>query len=451
MLPSRAMAKNWSNVPFHPGRWPFFYGWIILVWASLGILMSVPGQTIGVSVFTDYLLQALSVTRDELSFAYMLGTIGSSFLLPWAGRMYDRLGVRMICTTAAIGLGIVLVTFSQVDIILKDWLGIQTSFVILIFLVFGFLFLRFFGQGVLTMASRNMMIQWFDRRRGLATGFSNVVVALSFSSAPVVLYHFIAAYDWRGAWLLMAFVVGVVFPVIVVIFFRSRPEDSGLIPDGPAKPGKQIKQAKFPVVKAFTLREVRMNYAFWVFGLMLAMQGLYITGFTFHVVSIFGESGLSEMDAITIFQPSAVLAVGLTLGASALSDHIHLKYLLYAKGIGAMLGIIGLIYLSEGQWAYYLIILGNGVMTGLFSVLSTVTWPRYYGRAHLGAISGQFISLVVFGSALGPILFSLSLTYSGSYQLAGWLCLGVYFILTIAGFKADNPQVELAEEIKSHE
>ena len=84
------------NYPFNPAKWPFFYGWMILVWGTIGMLMSIPGQTMGVSVFTESLLDELVVNRDQLSIAYMLGTMGSAFLLPWVGRLYDRVGARPI-------------------------------------------------------------------------------------------------------------------------------------------------------------------------------------------------------------------------------------------------------------------------------------------------------------------------------------------------------------------
>jgi OFA family oxalate/formate antiporter-like MFS transporter len=45
-----------------------------------------------------------------------------------------------------------------------------------------------------------------------------------------------------------------------------------------------------------------------------------------------------------------------------------------------------------------------------------VTWPRFYGREHLGAISGFSMSITVFGSAIAPWLFSQSLDKLGSYS-----------------------------------
>jgi len=444
----RMARRQWGNFPFHPGKWPFFYGWMIILWSGIGIVMSVPGQTMGVSVFTDPLLGALGISRDELSLAYMLGTIVSSFLLAWAGKMYDRHGARPVAFTAAIGLGLVLVFLSQVDTFLFQWLKVESPLIIISVMCMAFLSLRFFGQGVLTMSSRNMMVEWFDKRRGFASGFSNVFVSLAFSSSPVFLYFLVESFTWKGAWLVMAIVAGIIFPIIVIVFFRNKPEDSGLIPDGNYMPSEKKNKNLFLVIKQFNLDEARGNYAFWIFALMLGMQGLYMTAFTFHIISIFDMAGYSEEVAIKIFQPSAIIAVTATLIASSVSDHIQLKYLLYLKGIGGCIAILGVIFLGQGEIAYYMIIVGNGLMGGLFSVLATVTWPRYYGRDHLGAISGQAMMIMVFSSALGPILFSSSLTLFGSYTAGALVCFVIYGGLTLGAIWANNPQIILRRKLE---
>ena len=148
-----------QKFPFNPAKWPFFYGWMILIWSTMGILMSIPGQTMGVSVFTESLLDALQLTRDQLSIAYMSGTIGSAFLLPWMGRLYDKIGVRPIGIIASVGLGLILVYLSQVDRIVRFIQKDPSIYVTFIFIFFGFLLLRFTGQGILTMISRNMMMK----------------------------------------------------------------------------------------------------------------------------------------------------------------------------------------------------------------------------------------------------------------------------------------------------
>ena len=44
-------------------------------------VMSAPGQTIGVSVFTESLLDATGLSRVEFSNAYLMGTLASGLLL----------------------------------------------------------------------------------------------------------------------------------------------------------------------------------------------------------------------------------------------------------------------------------------------------------------------------------------------------------------------------------
>ncbi len=445
------MLKISPKTPFDPAKWPFFYGWIILICGPLGMLMSIPGQTMGVSVFTDALIEALRLSRDELSLAYMLGTIGSSFLLPWAGKKYDQWGARVLAILSSMGMGLVLLYLSVLPRFI-DWLVVDRTIIVIAFTTTGFLLLRFFGQGVLTMTSRNMMMEWFERRRGLATGLSNSVVSFGFSVAPLVLYYLIERSAWSGAWQILALVACVIFPVFAFTFFRDNPEASDLKPDGNYQGRRRAEpKALFPVVKQYSKKEAIRNYAFWVFALMVSMHGLFITGFTFHVVSLFGEAGIDAERAISVFPQSAVIAIAVTLLASITSDHIQLKLLLYAMGISVCVWVLGIILLGHFTGAFFLIVVGSGMASGLFSVLMSVTWPRYFGRLHLGAISGQVLSMTVFFSALGPIMFSLSLTYFGSYRMAGWICLAIFLLLTLAAVRANNPQIRHREELTTND
>ena len=61
--------------PFEPNKLKFYYGWVIWVASALGILCTIPGQTVGIAAFTDSLITALNISRTELSLAYLIGTI----------------------------------------------------------------------------------------------------------------------------------------------------------------------------------------------------------------------------------------------------------------------------------------------------------------------------------------------------------------------------------------
>ncbi len=89
---------------------------------------------------------------------------------------------------------------------------------------------------------------------------------------------------------------------------------------------------------------------------------------------------------------------------------------------------------------YYGFIVGHGMANGLYNVLMTVTWPRFYGRKNLGRISGFVMSLIVFFSAIGPVLFSFSLTRLGTYSFASYGLAFFILVLLILSYKGNNPQ-----------
>jgi len=429
--------------PFSPKKIPLFYGWIVAVVGTIGIIMSMPGQTIGVSAFTEHLLKAFNISRNQFSFAYMVGTIASSIFLIKAGKVYDKFGVRIVAGAAALGMGISLVFLSFSDIAARKMFVslIPDAYISVFVLILGIFVLRFCGQGVLTMVSRNMIAKWFVRKRGLVVGITGLFVSFGFSTSPKLLDALIGQIGWRMTWILCGLIAGLFFSFIIFLLYRDNPEECGLVPDGNTieKKTKSIHSVR----KQFTLAEARKNFAFWIFSLSLAMCALYITAVTFHIASVFSSAGLSEKEAFMIFIPSSFISIAGRFIGGWISDKIKLKYLLVAFLIGMIISITGMILLDGGKIPLWSLIFGNGIMSGLFALILSIVWPTYFGRKHLGAISGLNMTVIIFFSAVGPWIFSQSLALSNSYRPAGYFCLSVVLILLILSFKADNPQLKL--------
>jgi len=419
---------------------PIYYGLIIAVVGTFGVLLSFPGQTVGVSTFTDPLIIALGLTRDQISLAYGLGTIGSSLFLGIAGKWFDKYGARRVATAATLLLSLALFVSSK-----SAWLsnnindGLQinswlTSFVII---MFCFFIIRFSGQGVLTLASRNMIMLWFDKYRGRINAFSSVAVSLGFSISPPWINFLIDDFGWEGAWYWMAAGL-LVFAGVVFATFRDLPEKYGLVPDGNL--GGKVKQTSTKTgERNYTRSEAIKTRAFWIYSLMLSFNAYFVTGLTFHIVSIFGKAGYSKEEALTFFFPMSVISFVTSVIFNMLSDKTKLKNILYVMIFGAIISSVGLGLLSINA-GFYILIAGVGLMQGLYAVLSSVAWPRFFGRKHLGAISGLNMQMIVFSSALGPFLFSLSNTLFDSYAQIGFAGLIGLVLIAIGAIKADNPQ-----------
>ena len=391
----------------------------------------------GVGVYTDFLIQNSHLTRMQISMAYMTGTILSSLLLPLAGRYYDLVGGRIMIVFAGIGMGISLLLFAEsltiihlVHSLLPN-ISILTSELLVITVIF--LLLRQFGQGIMAMVSRNTLAKWFERRRGMVSGISGIFVAFSFSGAPLFMNIIIEDYGYSGSMILMAIIFGFGMAFIGWLFFRDKPEDCGLLMDGNKTTSLDTTNL-FPEPET-TLKEALRTYNFWIFCLGLCSAAVIVTGLTFHISSIGALAGLSRMEAYGLFLPMSVISVLSHFIAGWASDRMPLKYLLMILLAGLAVGSLGILNL-ESFWFRFMLIIGFGVQGGIWGCLTIVAWPRFYGRKHLGAISGAFMGAQVFASAIGPPVFGLSESLNGDYSSAAWISVALNLLLLLGTVRA---------------
>ena len=424
---------------FNPKKFSFFYGYVVLIVGSIGVLASIPGQTVGVSVFTDPVKDALGLTRNQFSNAYMIGTLLSAFFVARAGVLFDKYGARYVAFFAAFLLAISLLLCSvcvEISVFIKSMLGISTWLVPFVIMSVFFFFIRFCGQGVLTMASRNMIMMWFDKNRGKINSISSITVSLGFSSSPIFINAIIDKHGWAVSWQLLALCL-LIFSFCIIQLYRNKPEDFNLIPDGYVK--NEPKKTAIKSEKNLTLSEAKKTRAFWMFGLALAFNSFFSTGFTFHVVSIFKSQDYTKTEAIAIFIPISIIAISVSTLFNILSDYIRHKIYLYIMLCSGVLASLGLLFLSQ-PFGVYLLIAGMGIFGGLFAVVNAVTWPRFYGRQYLGAITGKVMSFLVIASAVAPSLFSYCYTVLGSYKFISYITLAFLLFLIIGSVKVKSPQ-----------
>jgi len=198
-------------------RFPIYYGWVILGTGTLGIIMTSPGQTFIVQAFIEEFIGDLGLSRTLVSTLYMIGTLANAALLQLVGvgRMIDRRGPRMMALTISILFGLTCV-----------FMGFVNSAVML---CLGFIGLRFFGQGSLSLVSGTMINQWWVRRRGRMQGISGVVMsALALGILPGLVKWLIHSFGWRTTYGILGAALILMMAPIGFFLFRRRPEDHGV-------------------------------------------------------------------------------------------------------------------------------------------------------------------------------------------------------------------------------
>jgi MFS family permease len=420
-----------SAWPFDIRGMPFYYGWLIWVFSTLGILISIPGQTMGMAVFTDYLIEALQLSRTQLSMAYLIGTVGSSLFLTRAGRWYDRLGGRLTVTLSSAALAAMILFISVTDTLAARFGGsVVVSFIVITMGYFG---VRFLGQGILTSASRNVLLVWFEKRRGLVSSARGVFVSFGFSVAPLALAWMIARSGWRETLWELALIC-VIFAGLALMFLRDNPRSCGVLVDGYTHED-QVPETREQ--SSVTLEVARRAPVFWLATLGLSLHALLSTAVTFHIVSIFSEAGRSQTEAFAYFLPTAVFSTVTNLWCGWLSDRRSLKPFMIGMLVSFLVGATGLLHLQH-DWGYAALVVGFGIGSGLWSVISNLTFIRNFGPLHLGEITGLCTSIMVFASAIGPALFALGFDHFGGYAAAVWVCVAAVGLLL--GFAIVLPQ-----------
>jgi MFS family permease len=432
-------------------RFPFYYGWIILVCGALGVLASIPGQTMGVSVFTDQFIEAFSLSRVGISSAYMIGTLISSLIIPFAGIFFDRKGARVTASLATVFLAVFLLLLSftgSMSTSIASRTNLPLPGVSFTLAIVGFFGIRFFGQGVLTLVSKGIVAQWFSTRRGFAVGIMGLVTSFGFSYAPQPLHRLVNRLGLSGALVTLALLLVCLFLPIALLFFRTDPASCGMEMEEGLSVRKVTKKKTIgDAERDLTVKEARADLRYWVILASLGYWALFNTAFTFHVISIYGEIGLTADQAVSIFLPISIVSVLSRFLGSYLSDRISVKYILLVYTGALVLVSLSLSFLSY-SFTSLVVVLFYGISGGLFGMLNIVTWPKLYGRKHFGAISGFAMSIVVAGSAIGPWLFSMVFRLSGSYRPAGFFggAFATLLFLAVLFTGFSNPKVSDAQE-----
>ncbi|MEJ7838848.1 MAG: MFS transporter [Thermomicrobiales bacterium] len=393
-----------------------FAGWRMLFISCLAVFLSGPAQTYGVSVFVDPMQDELAWSRSLISTLYSLGTLASAGAVVLAGRQLDRWGNRLIFSISAIAFGATMFLMSI------------ASTVVVVFL--GFTLLRTFGSGVLTLAARNLLPNWFHTRAGRAFSLVGLAAMLSQALIPLWNNQLVSWFGWREAWRVNAVVIWIVLVPVVVLLVRNRPADLGQLPDG-RRPTAESESSK--VETGATLSQALRTRTFWFLVGASAVPSLVVTGLAFNQVSILTDRGLPTALAATSFSVEALVALPTTLLAGWLVDRYAVRHVLMFGQVCLIIAMVFLLFANAtaGVLVYAAF---RGASSGLWMVAAEVAWPRYFGRKYLGSIRGVGFAVGVVGAALGPIPFGLSYDVLGGYTpaIAGLLVLPVAAAIAVS-------------------
>ena len=374
----------------------YFYGWIIVAVANLGIFSSGPGQSHTFSVFVGPIGKDLDLSSTSIASAYGLATLIAAFMLPYMGKLIDKYGARKTLIIVSIILGFSCVFF-----------GAASNFLML---TVGFGFLRFFGQGSLMLGCANLVSQWFDKKRGFAMSLMALGFGISMAIHPPLSQFLIDEYGWKFAWVFLGVSTWIIMVPTLYILAWNTPESVGLLPDGD-KRAESINDKTEPI-EGLDLTQALKEKSFYILSAMWFGMAMLVTTLHFYQVTILTSQGISTDFAANLFTVSAIAMVLFMPVVGKLFDNIPTNFVLTIGLIINCISLLSITYANNEYYAFFYAIffgINNAISMTMFGYI----WPRYFGRKHLGSIQGTGQMIGVIGASLGPLPVGFAIDYIG--------------------------------------
>jgi len=374
----------------------FFYGWIIVAVANLGIFSSGPGQSHTFSVFVGPIGKDLGLSSTSIASAYGLATLIAAFMLPYMGKLIDKYGARKTLIVVSIILGISCIFF-----------GAASNFLML---TVGFGFLRFFGQGSLMLGCANLVSQWFERKRGFAMSIMALGFGISMAIHPPLSQFMIDEFGWKVAWIFLGISTWIIMVPTLFLLAWNTPESVDLLPDGVNKQNN-IKNNN-DTIEGLDLSQALREKSFYILAAMWFGMAMLVTTLHFYQVTILTSQGITADFAAGLFTVSAIAMVLFMPIIGKLFDNFPTNYVL---AIGLIINFISLMSITFATNEYYAFLYAVffGINNAISMTMFGYIWPRYFGRKHLGSIQGTGQMIGVIGASLGPLPVGFAIDYIG--------------------------------------
>lgn len=396
-----------STVSFLRQEWRFLsFGALVAFWSS-------PGQTFVIALFGGQLRAEFGLSHGAFGGIYTLATLTSAALLLPAGRLIDRLPLDRFTRWVVLGMAGATAAFSLVA-------GSVSLF-------FGFLGLRFAGQGLMTHIAFTSMARRYRRERGRALAVAGIGFAIGEASLPPLVVWALAVFEWRLIWLVFAVAVALtLLPLLPTLLRRTEAQDGA---------GAAALAERDADVRHWTRGEMLRDPRFHLLAPLVMSQSAIVTGLFFHQVHLVALKGWSLAWWSLCFFFFALASVAANIGGGLLIDRFSGRALapLVLLPLALALLLFGLASVPITAAAVLILIgIGAGANSGVLSAL----WAELYGTDHLGAIRAVAAVLMVFASALGPVAMGLALDRGASVAAISYASLGFVLFAALAAVYA---------------
>lgn len=369
----------------------------LLCWAALHY---------GFSSFVLPMQRAMGWSKPDMMGAFTLGLAMWGAATYAAGAAIDHGRGRTVMTLGAALAGIGFLVWSRADslpLLYAAWVLLGAAMAMTLYEpAFNVLTKRFpaqYREGITSLT--------------LVGGFASTL------SFPAVAW-LLALFDWRGA----LAVIGAVLLLIVAPLHAWALRGT---------PTRDMPPRAHDAADDATLHEALRERSFWLLTATFTLYSFAAAALWAHIMPALAAKGLADARALAVvvwFGPAQVagrlayLAFGRWVSSRALG-------LVVLGGLPASLSIFAL---ADGTVALLLFALLFGLANGLVTIVRGSLVPEYFGREHVGRISGAMAAIALLSRAAAPLATAWLLLALPGYRelLLGLAALGAVAVVAFA-------------------
>ncbi|MFP4556209.1 MAG: MFS transporter [Bacteroidales bacterium] len=391
----------------------FISNWKILLFAIVFTFFSGFGQTFLLSLYIPSFLKEFDINHTIYSTLYAAATLLSGFTIIFAGKIIDRVNLKVFAFVVIAGIALA---------------NLFASLVFNLFTLFIAIFLlRFFGQGLLSHTSMTAMGRYFSKARGKALSVAYLGFPLAEAIFPIAIITTISVIGWRQSFQASAMaIVAILLPLSYILlrnFSRKNVKEDFSIDENNKLPEDNTNQ------KVWKQKEIIRTSIFYILAPTVFITGFMLTALFFFQTFIAEDKGWSvEWMALNI-TAYAICSFVFSLIAGPLTDKYTARRVYPFVLLPMALGLTFLVLFSSPIittlfWSFL------GISAGLNPTVSNAIYAEEYGTLSLGGVRSLFTFVMVASTAFGPIVYSLLLDSGLTFHSIHLLIIAVIAINT---------------------
>ncbi|WP_171007622.1 MFS transporter [Sphingomonas sp. 3P27F8] len=343
-------------------------------------------------------------SRSQMATVSLINVLTVIPFSPVAGAIVDRFGVRRIAVIGLLGLALGFFLQSRMSGYFPEYIAIN-------------ILMCTTGLFSTSLCFSRLINERFDAARGMALGAAAMGSGLMGAVAPPVLAHVIGSHGWRAALVYMALVVLAAIPVVWLLLGQDRrtAKDSAATPvagDVPVSVVAMFRDTRF----------VRLSLIFF-------FMALGVTGFTFHLIPMLTDGGMSPVGAASV---QGIFGLAMISGRIVLGSTVDTFFAPRIAACIVLVTVAGIASFSVvGMPAAPFFAFAIGFSMGVEGDLIGYLNARYFGLHGYAKRYGVLFSVYLLANGLSPVLIALGAEQLGGYRPTLWLCAAATFIPVI--------------------